>query len=167
MNFSRKGLVLAALQVLLVASLGAKLKWDRAHLPRVWVKAAAVDPALPIRGRYLAVRLAVQVPNPPTQVRDRDPFFGAVLSARSGQLVAEPSPTTTYSGIWVTRPARSADFAIQQPVLFFLPEHAADPMAAARNGELWAEVTVPDSGLPRPIRLAIKRGETFTPIEAK
>ena len=40
-------------------------------------------------------------------------------------------------------------------------------MTAARNGELWAEVTVPESGMPRPIRLGIKHGDTFTPIEAR
>jgi len=28
-------------------------------------------------------------------------------------------------------------------------------------------VTVPEDGMPRPIRLAIKRGGSFVPIEAK
>ena len=39
-----KGLVLAALQVGLVASLGAKLLYDRATRPRVWTLAAPYDP---------------------------------------------------------------------------------------------------------------------------
>jgi hypothetical protein len=54
-----------------------------------------------------------------------------------------------------------------EPVLFFLPEHAMDPWSQAKGGELWAEVTLPRKGPPRPIRLAIKRGDTFTPLEAK
>lgn len=170
MNISRKGLVLAVVQVLLVASLGAKLTMDRARLPRVWVKTAVIDPYLPVRGRYLAVRLAVQVPNPPvtsSDARGPGPFFKAALSVRDGQLVAEPESMNEPGGVFVIKPTRSAEFSLQQSVLFFLPEHAPDPQAAARNGELWAEVTVPAQGLPRPIRLAIKRGDSFTPIEVK
>jgi hypothetical protein len=41
----------------LVLSLAAKLLHDRANRPRVWALAAAYDPALPIRGRYLTDRL--------------------------------------------------------------------------------------------------------------
>jgi hypothetical protein len=168
MNFSRKGLLLAAVQVLLVASLGAKLELDRSRLPRVWVKTAAVDPYLPIRGRYLAVRLTVQVPHPPeTDSRGSVAFFAANLSVRNGQLVAEGKGAGATDGVWVTRSNRNSEYALQQAVLFFLPEHGLDPLVAARNGELWAEVTVPARGLPRPIRLAVKRGDSFTPLEAK
>jgi uncharacterized membrane-anchored protein len=54
-----------------------------------------------------------------------------------------------------------------QPVLYFLPEHAENPMQMARGGELWAEVTVPKKGPPRPIRLAVKKGKSFTPLDIK
>jgi hypothetical protein len=56
---------------------------------------------------------------------------------------------------------------LASPVLFFLPEHASDPIRESRNGELWAEVSVPKNGPPRPIRLAIKRGDKFTPIDIR
>ena len=56
-----KGLILAAIQLAIVASLGAKLALDRARLPRVWAKVRSYDPDLPIRGRYLALQLAVQM----------------------------------------------------------------------------------------------------------
>jgi hypothetical protein len=39
-----KGLVVATLHVLIVASLSAKLRIDRGMYPRVWVRAAAADP---------------------------------------------------------------------------------------------------------------------------
>ena len=55
-----KGTVIAALQVVLVASLGAKLLHDRATLPRVWVQAAPFDPDMPIRGRYVSLQLFVE-----------------------------------------------------------------------------------------------------------
>src|SRR6266481_1232122 len=59
MNPSRKGITLAVLQLALVASLGAKYAIDRVRFPRVWAETMAYDPDLPIRGRYLNVRLRV------------------------------------------------------------------------------------------------------------
>src|SRR5437667_12119810 len=57
MNPSPKGITLAVLQLALVASLGAKYALDRVRLPRVWAQTVAYDPDLPIRGRYLSVRV--------------------------------------------------------------------------------------------------------------
>ncbi len=167
MNFSSKGLVLAVVQVLLVASLGAKLQMDRSRLPRVWVKTAVIDPDLPIRGRYVAVRLEVQLAHPvPAENATHGTFSSTGLLVRDGQLIAENTPGYTAGGVQLVR-NRNNGYAVAQPVLFFLPEHALDPQTAARNGELWAEVTVPEHGLPRPIRLAVKRGDSFTPLETK
>jgi hypothetical protein len=45
-------------------------------------------------------------------------------------------------------------------VLFFVPEHpiALDSFRFGPNpGELWAEVTIPHAGPPRPIQLGIKK----------
>jgi hypothetical protein len=168
MTFSRRGLLLALVQVLLVASLGAKLQLDRARLPRVWVKAAAVDPYLPIRGRYVAVRLEVRLLNPAAvdHWTGLTPLRGNLL-VQDGHLAVETTPDAPMRGVWLATENHGAVHALRDSVLFFLPEHAPDPLAAARNGELWAEVTVPKEGLPRPIRLAIKRGDSFVPIEAK
>ena len=47
-----KGLLVAALQLMIVGSLAAKYAHDRATRPRVWVKVGYYDPDLPIRGRY-------------------------------------------------------------------------------------------------------------------
>lgn len=173
MNFSRRGLALAALQVILVGSLFAKFVVDRARCPRVWVKTEIFDPYLPIRGRYLAMRLPVQVVNaaPTTGREPNGRFFSARLFVVDGHLAAERLSANTGSGVWITAADRHSDeYVVQQPTLFFLPEHAGsvpDLTSAARSGELWAEVTVPKSGLPRPIRLGIKRGDSLTPIEAK
>ena len=56
---------------------------------------------------------------------------------------------------------------LSEPVLFFLPEHATDPRQLLKGGELWAEFTLPKNGPPRPIRLAVKHGDQFTPLESK
>jgi hypothetical protein len=125
-TLARKGLILAAFQCLLVLSLTGKLLYDRSTCPRVWVKTARWDPNLPIRGRYLALRL---VPEP------------------SAQSYAETN---------------------NQMVLFFVPEHAL-PFEARRPAgdapELWAEVTIPHKGPPRPIRLALKKSGKLEPLD--
>src|SRR5712664_4761233 len=59
MSPTRKGIILAVLQLAIVASLAAKYAIDRARFPRVWAQTMAYDPDLPIRGRYLSVRVRV------------------------------------------------------------------------------------------------------------
>jgi hypothetical protein len=71
----------------MVASLGGKLLADRGMRPRVWARAAPFDPNLPIRGRY--VRLRVEAAMPPGV----DPkAIGRVwLSKEGDRLVATPA----------------------------------------------------------------------------
>jgi hypothetical protein len=49
-------------------------------------------------------------------------------------------------------------------VEFYISEHAADPSRTKPGQELWIEVTVPPSGPPRPIQLALKDNGTWTPL---
>ena len=126
MTLTRKGLILAVFQCLLALSLSGKLLYDRATCPRVWVKTAQWDPNLPIRGRYLALRLVPE---------NGAPWYGAT----SGQMV-----------------------------LFFVPEHTLpfETMRERRDApELWAEVTIPRKGPPRPIRLALKKAGKLELLE--
>ena len=169
MTFSGKGLALAALQFVLVACPFAKFQADRARYPRVWVNTQSFDPDLPIRGRYFAMRLIVE---PLSAAGTKVPsYFAARLFVKDGHLIAEEAPKESSSEVLIeVGGRRGTDAILQQPILFFLPEDASkvgDLMKAARSGELWAEVTVPESGMPRPIRLGIKHGESFTPIEAR
>jgi hypothetical protein len=126
MTLARKGLILAAFQCLLVLSLTGKLLYDRSTCPRVWVKTARWDPNLPIRGRYLALRLVPE---------NTAPWYAET----NGQMV-----------------------------LFFVPEHTL-PFETTRPAidapELWAEVTIPHKGPPRPIRLALKKSGKLEPLE--
>jgi len=181
MNAMQKGLLLGAVQVAIVASLGAKLTWDRHRLPRGWARVGVYDPDLPIRGRYLALQLevvcdnAVAAPAAPASPRDmRRPqtFDGGYLRGKlrvgNGRLASDCSSSTEGANMFRRqRPGQAATTYLSEPVLFFLPEHATDPWRQAKGGELWAEVTVPTDGPPRPIRLAIKQGDVFTPLEVK
>lgn len=53
----KKGLILAAIHLALAMSVVAKFAYDRQTLPREWVRADAVDPYLPLRGRYIRLQL--------------------------------------------------------------------------------------------------------------
>ncbi len=59
MTARRAGIALAIVHVLLVGTLGLKLLADRARLPRAWARTLPFDPNLPIRGRYVRLRLEV------------------------------------------------------------------------------------------------------------
>lgn len=152
-----KGIVVAVAHVLVVSSLGGKLLYDRATCPRVWARSAPYDPDLPIRGRY--VRLRLQAENGGLTF-DTDQFWQqGRLIARDGRLVAVPAPegdeTVALSqGTDAGRPIVTLD----DPVAYFIPEHVPDPSRRADGEELWVEVTLPRRGPPRPIRLGVKRG---------
>lgn len=179
----RKGLWVAVLQLVLVASLGAKFTYDRATRPRVWVRTAPVDPNLPIRGRYVRLRIEAAI-GEGLVLSEASPVAGdqrgrtrtpaasltpVVLTARGDALVALPaSPTDTFAlrARLTQREGRRAA-VLDEPLAFFIPEHVADPSRRAAGEELWVEVTVPRSGAPRPIRLAVKKDGVLTPIEIK
>ena len=137
-----KGLILAGLQIALVASLGGKLLVDRATRPRVWVKAVPVDPYLPIRGRYVSLTLEV--------ASQMLPAPGTLAGAREMRLQPAEPPFKIPNRIGVA---------------FFIPENVPDPSRRASGEELWVEVTLPKKGPPRPIRLGVKKGETLTVLD--
>ena len=166
-----KGLAVACIHILIVLSLGGKLLYDRATRPRVWVRTASIDPDLPIRGRYLTLNLQVhsaesspdvQSPRMSKSAQQYNPSY-VELSVENGQLVAHKTdhPTGMMLNPWGQQ--QGDGLVLLSPVLFFIPEHAALPRLEG-GSELWAEVTVPKKGPPRPIQLAIKRGQEWTPL---
>jgi hypothetical protein len=56
---------------------------------------------------------------------------------------------------------------LSEPLAYFIPEHVPDPSVRPDNEELWAEVTVPPSGAPRPIRLGVKSNGVIRPLELR
>jgi hypothetical protein len=170
MNSFTKGVVVAALHLAIVLSLGGKLLYDRNHRPRVWVRTGSVDPDEPLRGRYFTLNLQVHAPDFKGFPPNRYGLEYVWLTVENGQLVAHP--TDQHTGIYVTnwggrsaQPTRTvADVYFLNPsVTFFIAEHAETPHLKARD-ELWAEVTIPKKGPPRPIQLAIKRGSEWLPL---
>jgi hypothetical protein len=171
MSSRTKGLLLGILHVVIVLNLGAKLLIDRHRYPRVWAEAIAYDPDSPTRGRYLAVRLQVedegiysQSPAESLQQNRWMEIQNARLGVKNGHLVA--LPTDYWTGLQVARWKRGDQtiVALEQPVDFYIPEHASDPSNRRPGERLWVEVTVPPKGPPRPIRLGVKRNEILTPL---
>ncbi len=168
-----KGLVIAAVHVGLVASLGGKLLYDRATRPRVWAPAAPYDPNLPIRGRYVSLQLVVE----PRGIPETKPGPGqplskvVVLRVADSRLIAQagPQPGDYHSSDLRVRfiERRGEKLAVlDRPVAFFIPEHITDPSRRSQDEELWVEVTVPQKGPPRPIRLGVKKGDgPIVPLE--
>lgn len=160
-----KGVAIAIVHVGIVASLGAKLLYDRATWPRVWVLTAPYDPDLPIRGRYVRLQLIVE----PKGLKEAElgtdwqPPQPVVLRVENDQLVAEAVSSTGehFSDLhvqFITRGKKKLA-VLDEPAAFFIAEHIPDPSLRPTNEELWVEVTVPRKGPPRPIRLGVKKGD--------
>lgn len=169
MTAMKKGLVVAAIHVLLVTSLGAKLLIDRATRPRVWVQSVSYDPNLPIRGRYVALRARLQTDVPPPT--DKNYWYAKTqvrLEVRDGKLFGVQDPKGSVSVTWMKDRGGQWVAMTNEPSLFFIADTAVDPSFRNAGEQLWFEATIPKKGPPRPIRLAVSKADgTFTPLEMK
>jgi uncharacterized membrane-anchored protein len=190
MKLSKTSIVLLVIQLALVSSIAAKYLYQRSKCPRVWTRAAAYDPDLVMRGRYLSLQLTVDgcqstlpsalhatfprnsdgttKPTGFTVTNDSPVQFRAKLKVENIKLVAiripEADLTSKGVNVWA-RPGDSCNaLRLEEPVDFYIPEHAADPTPLKRGQELWIEVTVPHKGPPRPIQLALKQDGVWKPL---
>lgn len=178
------------IQLGIAGSIAAKYLYQRLHCPRVWVKSAAYDPSLPMRGRYLSLQVAVDgcestlpsqagaefprkpdgsIAGPKFRIRGGGPVeFPARLEVKDNRLMAYrlPNEDEMRNGQYVIGwPGVGCDaLHLTQPVNFYIAEHAASPVPLKPGEELWMEVTVPPKGPPRPIQLAVKHGAAWTPL---
>lgn len=174
MSGMQKGLLLGAIQIALVLSLGAKLLYDRMTRPRVWVLSQVYDPNLPIRGRYLSERLQMTTEGFTYQESNQrnysDWFMNRVwayLEARNGQLIAKQQGRGPGEWVYLHKNSDGTIVAFsEEPVLFFVPDNAEIPNLKPRE-EMWVEVTVPAKGPPRPIRVGIRKDGVLTPLQLR
>jgi hypothetical protein len=144
------------LHIALVCTLGAKLLYDRAHRPRIWIKSAIYDPNLPIRGKYLALSMELPAEGFTSHVRTL-PYANTTemyedfspsrcdLVLRGNQTVAVRNEDGKY---WTNVHRRNQDIVanINGEIACFLPEHSTAPLLRARSEELWFEATIPRKG---------------------
>jgi hypothetical protein len=172
MKHKQAAWVLLAIQMALVLSVAGNYWYERRTCPRVWAQAAQYDPNLPLRGRYLGLQLMVNACSLP---RDKGSFFrgynypsghvpgywrwNVVVAAEGGHLVprvADRRQTTEDSGSLILREDQPCESVpLSSTVNFYLPDTAKGPFPLAKGEALWVEVTVPPSGAPRPIGLAV------------
>jgi len=171
MSGTRKGLIVGAIQIALVLSLGAKLLSDRITRPRGWALAQVYDPDMPIRGRYLSERL--QLPavgfsyQPPQEYVDEwvANRRWAYLDVDEGQVRAYARGSGAGAWIYLHRNADGSLVAFtEEPVAVFISETAEIPVLKTGQ-ELWVEVTLPTKGPPRPIRIGLKTNGVLTPVK--
>ena len=167
MTALQKGLIVAAAQVLLVASVGAKFLIDRAHYPRVWVETAPIDPDLPIRGRYVRLGILVDTERHVTAEDFGTPnLFDARLEVRGDKLVAVEDQAGNHFVSSASCENREC-WRLYEPLAYFIPEHVEDPSRRPSDEKLWVEVTVPPKGAPRPIQLGVKKDGALTPLKLR
>ena len=173
MSARRNGLVVLAIQVALVLSIGVKYAWERHHCPMVWARAQQYDPSEPLRGRYLAISLYANACGLSAGERGRHVLgltqdsrlnsvetqeWHVVPAVRNGELAPKvvdetrPGPTqqlTLDKGM----PCEYARLSGTSD--FFILEHAKSLVPLQQGQEMWALVTAPPSGPVRPVKLAI------------
>lgn len=188
MRISKISVAVLLIQLAIVSSVAAKYLYQRRSCPRVWARTVAIDPELPMRGRYLSVRLTVDgcgstLPSARDATFPRNiegaaisgPFrvqvpaiFHADLKVVNNRLTAvyirddQGGTLGQAVSVW---PGTACDaMRLDTPVDFYLPEHGSDPSRLKSGQELWIEVTVPPKGPPRPIQLALKDNGAWKPL---
>lgn len=186
MSDRTRAILLLVIQCLLVSSIAGKYVYERATRPRVWVKVGQYDPNLPMRGRYLALSPMVDACSLPHDKEAESPWtpigkdgkpgkqltnwrWQVIAKAKDGKLVVEDArqvlPRSETQTIWLNndKPCESAQ--LTPGIDFFIPDTAKSPFPLKPGTELWAEVTVPPKGPPRPIQLALSDNGQWKPLK--
>jgi hypothetical protein len=188
MKLSKTSVALLLIQLAIVSSVAAKYLYQRWTSPRVWVRTVAIDPQLPMRGRYLRLRLTVDgcqstLPSAKAAAFPRDvngaavqgPYmlrasaiFHADLKVENNRLLAiairDDQNGTLGQEVSVWPGAACDAMRLDTPVDFYISEHASDPSRLKPGQELWIELTVPPKGPPRPVQLALKDNGAWKPL---
>jgi hypothetical protein len=188
MKPARVSVAVLVIQLAIVSTITVKYLYQRVTCPRVWTRAVAFDPQLPMRGRYLNLQVMVDgcqstLPSAKAAEFPRDyngaamqgrfglragSLFRAHLKVQNNRLMAinAVADETGRAGQQVRAvPGRPCDqMLIDQPVAFYIPENAIDPSRLSPGQELWIEVTIPPAGPPRPVQLALKVNESWKPL---
>ncbi|MGD0740318.1 MAG: hypothetical protein ABR957_12030 [Terracidiphilus sp.] len=173
-TLSAASLALLIIQLALVSTIAAKYLHQRWTCPRVWTRAAALDPQSPMRGRYLALQLIVDgcqstLPSAGDATFPRD-VNGAV---KPGPYILRPNDVggteDSSAGEVVVGAAGSPcnQMQLESSTDFFIPDSAQSPLPLKPGQELWIEVAVPSQGPPRPIQLALKDNGAWKPLDSK
>ncbi len=191
MKPAKASIALMAVQLAIVALVGAQYLYQRCSSPRVWARAVAPEAYAAVSGRYLQLQLVVDgcqstLPSAKAAEFPRDingaavqgrfelragSLFRANLRAQGGRLVAinaDVDETGRVGQQVMAAPGTPCDqMRLLRPVPFYIADraiNAINPLQLKPGEELWMEVTVPPAGPPRPLQLALKDGGSWNPI---
>jgi hypothetical protein len=176
MRTIRPGLILLFVQLVLVLSVAGKYLYERQTRPRVWTRAIQFDPSLPLRGRYLALQLLLDACGLPRDAEHtiqeysvgRPWRWNVSLTAANGKLMPRvENPRSWRNGdtltLFADEPCDRARMSTKE--MLFIPDRAHPPFPLQPGQELWVEVTLPPSGPPRPIQIALSSAGGFRPLK--
>ena len=164
MTTRRAGVVLALFQAGLLLLVGLTFWIERLTAPRLWAMAQPVDPNLPIRGRYVSLRLRVPLSGVDTSESTTQ---SVILQGQGDRLVAEnDGDGERYAGALIRRDGQTL-VELSEPLALFIPPDVKDPSRRSPSDPLWVEVTLPRSGPPRPIQLGVMRGGRVRPLSLR
>jgi hypothetical protein len=194
-TFSGVSIALLVVQLLIVSSMAGKYLWQRWRCPRVWTRAAVINSEWFTRGRYFSLVLAVDgcqstlpsakfatfprdvngaIKPGPYMLRPQSVYFRADLKVQNNQLVAlrpegremaDQQDSSAGENITAAPGAPCNQMRLDTPVDFYIADTAKSPLPLQPNQELWIEVTVPPTGPPRPLQLALKDNGVWKPLE--
>lgn len=140
-----RSFLLALIHMGIVVVLWSTFDIQESTAPRAWTRTQPYDPYDLMRGRYVRLRLLALSPTFEQYERGK-------LYVLDNRLHFAESPCC----IPATAASEPGYVALHRSVSFFIPENIPDPSVLKPGEELWAEVSVPEKGDLRPIRLAVK-----------
>ena len=176
-------MILLGVQLALVLSVAGKYLYERRTRPRVWVRSAQFDPNAPLRGRYLALHLAIDgcgLPHDAAHFTQGYKDFNTgkmgpgtykwsvSLGVEDGHLVPhlEDHARSPEGVQYLTQTDNQGceRVPLSEQIELFIADTAKTPFPLQKGEELWVEVTAPKSGPPRPIQLALSDSGGFHPM---
>jgi hypothetical protein len=180
MKLNRHILALCAVQIAIVSTIAAKYLYERHFCPRVWVQVSQFDPDTVMRGRYFALQPVVDAcsldkklaehMNPETRGDwhvDESWEWTVKLLPRDGTLIPVISgleDDDVYRlRLYAGQPCQTA--RTNQTIEFYVAEHSKSPFPLPSGSEAWLSATIPPTGPPRAVQLAIKQNGVLTPLK--
>jgi hypothetical protein len=187
-------MVLLAVQATLVLATAGKYLWERHTRPMVWARTQVFnEQALPFTAhdpedRYFGVQLMADACGLPPRPSEQEPDFNVVpenqfvqkshpvrndrvrTAAKDGKLtVVEAEGVNTSDTQQIQWDLRKPCTAVRllDIVTFYVPAGSAMPTQLKPGETVWALVTVPKQGPPRPVELAVSDAKGFHPLGTK
>jgi hypothetical protein len=193
MTLLQKGLIVLAVQTALVLTTAGKYSWERHTRPMVWTRAQLFGEMMMeenAQSRYARVYAYADAcllpPKAPEMEEDFENTQNAsdlehpkqfkVRKGRVRTIAKDGHLVMVDAGDFAAHGTQEMRWDMRQPctqarlldeIEFYVPAGSSLPLELKPGQSLWALVTVPSQGDPRPIELAISDATGFHPLRGK